>query len=203
MKEATFKKHLINWLLEKYSPLIIACEHEYFFGSKRADIVFIDKKGIHAIEIKSKHDDARRLKEQLPSYLASFHSVSVAFDECKIDPETQKNTALGIFLVSGESGVKLKRKAYVKKRVKKEGMLKLVPLGKLKKRLANKDIHHPVKVTEELSRKMNSRSVEEFVTGALYEKYGDIYKTFLLESGRVFNDDDLSILERKSNKISL
>lgn len=203
MKESTLKKHIINWLITVEKPTLIAGEHSYLFSSKRADIIYLNSSGIHVIEIKSKHDNIKRLEHQLPHYLLSFNSTTIAFDAEKTDNLDDSTKKIGIMIISENGNIKIRRKPKIRKKIKKEDRLKLLSLEQIKKIAQTNEKLPPYKLIEKISKNMKSTDIEEKVINSIAEKYLPLYSIFLSESGKIYNDDDIISLERKSSKILL
>jgi len=123
------KLEILKWI-ESIAGGVVSFEFPFLSDSRRCDVMVVSNDTITAIEIKSDFDNLSKLSEQLYDYKKCFNSVYVACGDKYISSLRKLEKSIGIILVT-ENGVKLIRKAKVKKSIDLYNLLDMCTYSEL------------------------------------------------------------------------
>ncbi len=208
MKKAEYiKTMLIKWLLEgnmSFNPSKDAIGAEVLFSANRrmADLLILSQE-FHALEIKGDYDDLRKLEEQLDDYHKTFDKVSVITTSKHLNRIYKiVKPYTGLILFDGET-FKVKRVAKLRKRLDKYFLLiflrknELTSLSKVK--------HSDRLSTDETRRlfakRLTTKEIREVAYSSLKDRYGELFKLFLNDTGGNIIWDELKGLCGRINEL--
>ncbi|TVT60166.1 MAG: sce7726 family protein [Sedimenticola thiotaurini] len=210
MSESAIKAKLIDFLLSQplQSKLVIANEMVFADGSRRADLVLITN-AIQAFEIKSEKDNLDKLPEQLADYEKYFQSVYVVCHRKHLQNIRKINKKFGILLATNDGIISI-RKATYRKRIKPIFLLghldRNTLLGILRLTDSTRRPKGYISINElrtYLCGKLEYKFLYDAVKEYLSTKYERSNDQFLSERGAITIEDDLLLLSKTQQTITM
>lgn len=191
------KTRVIKWLLDgnlsfDSSRDAIGAEVQFSSNKRRADLLILSKE-FHALEIKGYDDNPIKLKQQLDDYHKTFDKVSVITTPKhlhRIRRIIKPYTGLILFDV----GVfKVKRLAKHRKRLDKFSLLMFLRKNELNSlsKVKNRDKLSTGEIRILMSDRLPINKIREAAYFSLKNRYGELFKFFLKDTGNNILEDDL------------
>ena len=183
------KTRVIRWLLDgnlSFNASSDAIGAEVLFSPNRrsADLLILSQE-LHALEIKGYYDDPRKLEKQLHDYHKTFDKVSVITIPKHLNriykiikPHT------GLILFDGET-FKVKRLARQRKRLDKYSLLLFLHKNELNRlsKAKNSDGLSTDETRRLIVGRLTINEIREAAYSSLRERYGELFRFFLNDTG--------------------
>lgn len=193
--QALLVDDLINRRPESFE--LITLEARYAATRRRADLLAIDKKSmLHAIEIKSDLDSLKNLKSQLEDYSKTFDFVSVATTERFINKvKNQVSNSVGLLLVSA-NGIHSVRAPKRYKAFRKINFVEMCRMAQLAEAMNTSIGCRRRSDLERLAlNKLSLETLKALAIDSIKQRFLLQYQTFILESPRQINEEDVLLLK--------
>ncbi|HDL8275294.1 TPA: sce7726 family protein, partial [Yersinia enterocolitica] len=202
--EIEIKIRLVEFLLKNSSnEIVIGSELRFNYGSRRADIVMLEKDIATVFEIKGSGDSVERLSYQIKSYKEYFDLCYIVCEGSNLKNVRKTcGREIGIILVT-ESEVSIIRESALFKRHNKVTLASTLSTNFLKTINENKKIKSKHELCESLARNKSLNEIRVISRKKLLEKLKPSFSLFIRELGIVVNPDDILTLTRMpSEKLS-
>lgn len=206
MNETDIKKLLVSNQFSSWDIQSLSSEQRFAFGTRRCDLMLIDKTSLIGFEIKSDRDNFSKLDNQLADYTRTFDLTYVVTTESMIKKLPTINECVGVILVTDDGLLKETQKASISNRLDVEFQLDLLTSKALYKAFDVKSSYGTKTATiNHIKSIFGSDEISRRVRLKLLEQVEEVYSIFRSETlGRPnLSADDLSILEMRSATVQL
>ena len=173
MKADEIKCLLVDFMLNRYSDLVIINELQYGTERRRADLSLVaDGKSI-AFEIKSEADTIEKLNSQLTCYKKVFDYIYIVTNACHVNEIYKKNInmdGVGIILLDKSELHKIKKSKRIVQNLDKKEILYSVSTIFLKEKFPELKKMKVDDLREVISRK-NKNTIHEIYIEYLTRKF--------------------------------
>lgn len=198
MKEIEIKKLVIKSLIRETKGEAIIGLEVPFCSNKRADIVSISSNNVTGYEIKSEHDEASRLTNQIKDYMNFFDYVVVVCEQSNLK-EVRSYLPLRVGILVIENGkVRKIRSAKKINRHNKRSLLNSMPSTTLKKMANKKSLRSKEAYVSWLADNLTLQECKQASREQLTLSLNYKYQLFRSELGDSFCSDELQTLSRQA-----
>lgn len=196
------KSALADHLLQlRITDTIIASEVPFYYGFRRADMLFLAENKVHGFEIKSDLDKLDKLETQIKDYRNTFSYTWVV-----TTPKHLKNirgkvpSSAGLIIINAEERIEILRFAKENKRLSKNSLIHLlskrdlVALLKNKGKFPNNQIIDLNSLRELGEQKLTINELIDASYITLFNKYKKSYELFNFDRGLKTTHDDIYYL---------